>query len=35
MENELCGKCGVWKNEGCGKCGLWKMRSLENEESGK
>ena len=37
MENEECGKCGVWKmrsmeNEECGKCGVWKMRSMENAE---
>ena len=30
VENEGCGKCGVWKvrsveNAGCGKCGVWKM----------
>ena len=29
VENEECGKCGVWKvrsveNEECGKCGVWK-----------
>ena len=35
VENEECGKCGVWKtrsveNEECGKCGVWKMRSVEN-----
>ena len=40
VENEECGKCGVWKtrsveNAGCGKCGcgkrgVWKMRSVEN-----
>ena len=34
VENEACGKCGVWKmwsveNEECGKCGVWKMRSVE------
>ena len=34
VENEECGKCGVWKmrsveNEECGKCGVWKMRSVE------
>ena len=32
MENEECGKRGVWKmrsmeNAECGKCGVWKMRS--------
>ena len=36
MQNEECGKGGVWKmqsvengsveNEECGKCGVWKMR---------
>ena len=35
MENEECGKYGVWKmrgveNEECGKCGVWKTRSVEN-----
>ena len=33
MENEECGKCGVWKvrsveNAEYGKCGVWKMRSI-------
>jgi len=23
------------ENEECGKCGVWKMRSVENEECGK
>ena len=23
------------ENEDCGKCGVWKMRSVENEECGK
>ena len=37
MENEECGKCGVWKvrsveNTEYGKCGVWKMRSVENAE---
>ena len=40
VENEECGKCGVWKmrsveNEECGKCGVWKMRSVENAGCGK
>ena len=40
VENEGCGKRGVWKiqsveNAGCGKCGVWKMRSVENAECGK
>ena len=40
VENEECGKCGVWKtrsveNAGCGKRGVWKMRSVENVECGK
>ena len=37
VENEECGKCGVWKmrsveNAECRKCGVWKMRSVENAE---
>ena len=37
VENEECGKGGVWKvrsveNEGCEKCGVWKMRGVENVE---
>ena len=40
VENEECGKCGVWKtrsveNAGCGKCGVWEMRGVENAECGK
>ena len=40
VENEECGKRGVWKmwsveNEECGKCGVWKTRSVENAECGK
>ena len=40
VENEECGKCGVWKMRGveraeCGKCGVWKMRGVENAECGK
>ena len=40
MENEECGKCGVWKmrsveNAECGKCGVWKMRGVKNAECGK
>ena len=40
VENEECGKYGVWKmrsveNAGCGKCGVWKMQSVENAECGK
>ena len=32
VENEECGKRGVWKtrsveNAECGKCGVWKMRN--------
>ena len=23
------------ENDECGKCGVWKMRSVENEECGK
>ena len=37
VENEKCGKLGVWKmrsgkNEEDGKCicGVWKMRSVKN-----
>ena len=37
MENEECGKCGVWKmrsveNEECEKCRVWKIWSVENSE---
>ena len=40
VENEECGKRGVWKirsveNAECRKCGVWKMRSVENAECGK
>ena len=37
VENEECGKYGVWKmqsvefeNAEYGKCRVWKMRSVEN-----
>ena len=37
VENEECGKCGVWKmrsveNVECGNCRMWKIRSVENAE---
>ena len=37
VENEECGKWGVWKmgsveNVECGKRGVWKMWSVENAE---
>ena len=45
VENEECGKWGVWKmrsvengsveNWECGKWGVWEMRSVGNEECGK
>ena len=35
VENEECGKCGVWKMRSVENAGVWKMGSVENEECGK